>query len=89
VFGKRVSSYSINTPLTTIFSADIGNSSVLYRQKCSLWTLTALFTIECQLPKLDVAGSIPVSRSNVFNKLRSIGLFFCSISVPLSLQVFT
>ena len=28
--------------------------------------------VECQLPKLDVAGSIPVSRSNVFNGLRSL-----------------
>jgi hypothetical protein len=25
--------------------------------------------VECQLPKLDVAGSIPVSRSNLFNNL--------------------
>ena len=25
--------------------------------------------VECQLPKLDVAGSIPVSRSNFFNNL--------------------
>jgi len=27
-----------------------------------------------QFPKLDVAGSIPVSRSNVFNRLRSFTL---------------
>ncbi len=26
--------------------------------------------VECQLPKLDVAGSIPVSRSNLFNNLQ-------------------
>jgi len=25
-----------------------------------------------QFPKLDVAGSIPVSRSNVFNRLRRV-----------------
>ena len=25
--------------------------------------------VECQLPKLDVAGSSPVSRSNFFNDL--------------------
>jgi len=25
--------------------------------------------VECQLPKLDVAGSTPVSRSNFFNDL--------------------
>ena len=27
--------------------------------------------VECQLPKLDVAGSTPVSRSNFFNDLHS------------------
>ena len=33
--------------------------------------------VECQLPKLDVAGSIPVARSNLFNGLhvRGVGLF--------------
>ena len=28
--------------------------------------------VECQLPKLDVAGSIPVSRSNLFNNLQEL-----------------
>ena len=28
--------------------------------------------VECQLPKLDVAGSSPVSRSNLFNNLGKI-----------------
>ena len=28
--------------------------------------------VECQLPKLDVAGSIPVSRSNFFNGLERL-----------------
>jgi hypothetical protein len=28
--------------------------------------------VECQLPKLDVAGSIPVSRSNLFYNLHGI-----------------
>ena len=33
--------------------------------------------VECQLPKLDVAGSIPVSRSNFFNGLREFfDIFF-------------
>ena len=27
--------------------------------------------VECQLPKLDVAGSTPVSRSNFFNNLQA------------------
>ena len=27
--------------------------------------------VECQLPKLNVAGSIPVSRSKVFNDLHN------------------
>ena len=37
----------------------------IYRhgRKCSL------FTIHDQIPKLDVAGSTPVSRSNFFNDL--------------------
>ncbi len=30
--------------------------------------------VECQLPKLNVAGSIPVSRSNRFNSLPSFQL---------------
>ena len=40
--------------------------------------------VECQLPKLDVAGSIPVSRSNVFNKLERSSLFVGTTLVPLS-----
>jgi hypothetical protein len=28
--------------------------------------------VECQLPKLDVAGSTPVSRSNSFNDFHQI-----------------
>src|SRR5438132_14117175 len=34
--------------------------------------------VECQLPKLDVAGSIPVARSNFFNGLHvyHVGLFY-------------
>ena len=58
--------------ISDAFSGTLGNSSVLYRQKRSLWTLNTLFTIDCQFPKLDVAGSIPVSRSNVFNGLRAL-----------------
>ncbi len=30
--------------------------------------------VECQLPKLDVAGSTPVSRSNFFNDFHQIQL---------------
>ena len=52
--------YSINDG----FSGTLGNSSALCRQKRSLWTLNTAFTIDCQFPKLDVAGSSPVSRSN-------------------------
>ncbi len=41
--------------------------------------------VECQLPKLDVAGSIPVARSKIIKRLRRLrNLFFalvCRFSV--------
>jgi hypothetical protein len=39
------------------------NSVVFYRQNAVLETLFLWFAIYCRLPKLDVAGSNPVSRS--------------------------
>ena len=39
--------------------------------------------VECQLPKLDVAGSTPVSRS-IFQQLRKIAKIFHFIFTPLS-----
>ena len=38
--------------------------------------------VECQLPKLDVAGSTPVSRSKLFNDLGKIQQLFHSIPLP-------
>jgi len=38
--------------------------SILYRQNEMQETLCYLFPIDRRLPKLNVAGSIPVSRSN-------------------------
>jgi hypothetical protein len=46
-----------------------GNQAVLNRQNEMMKTPCLLFSFESRLPKLDVAGSIPVSRSIV-----SIGL---------------
>ena len=45
--------------------------------------------VECQLPKLDVAGSSPVSRSNLFNDLQN-PISFCAPFVLrlLHLQTF-
>ena len=45
---------------------------------------------ERQLPKLNVAGSIPVSRSNIFNDLDPSSLCFlpvCSISAPFAFTI--
>ncbi len=39
--------------------------------------------VECQLPKLDVAGSSPVSRS-IFSKAYSQGIPVCSICAPFT-----
>ena len=36
--------------------------------------------VERQLPKLNVAGSIPVSRSNQFNNLESIGTLSSAVN---------
>ena len=47
---------------------------------------------ERQLPKLNVAGSIPVSRSNIFNDLAHFTLDFppvCSISAPFAFMTAT
>jgi hypothetical protein len=40
--------------------------------------------VECQLPKLDVAGSIPVSRSIVFNTLPGIARSYNSYNKHLT-----
>ena len=40
--------------------------------------------VECQLPKLDVAGSTPVSRSNFFNDLGTDQQLLPLLSTPLS-----
>jgi len=40
------------------------NWGILKHQNAMQKTLCSLFPIHCQFPKLDVAGSIPVSRSN-------------------------
>jgi len=37
--------------------------------------LSCLFSTSLRFPKLDVAGSIPVSRSNLFSDLRESGSF--------------
>jgi hypothetical protein len=39
------------------------NSLILYRQNEMPETQCSLFPIDCTIPKLDVAGSNPVSRS--------------------------
>ena len=39
--------------------------------------VSSLFSTELRFPKLDVAGSIPVSRSNVFNHLAELCPTFC------------
>jgi hypothetical protein len=46
------------------------NWVILNRQKEVQETQFSLFPIYRRLPKLDVAGSTPVSRSNFFNDLR-------------------
>ena len=46
-------------------------------------TLCSLLSIDRHFPKLDVAGSIPVSRSNLFNNLRTVAkpvLRWCSVN---------
>jgi hypothetical protein len=40
-------------------------TGILNRQNEMLETLCSLFPIDCRLPKLNVAGSIPVSRSRL------------------------
>ena len=45
------------------------NRRILYRQNEVQETLLSLFPIYRRLPKLDVAGSTPVSRS-IFQRLR-------------------
>ena len=45
--------------------------AILYRQNEMPETQYSLFPIDCTLPKLDVAGSNPVSRS-IFNKLQTL-----------------
>jgi hypothetical protein len=45
--------------------------------------------VECQLPKLDVAGSTPVSRSNLFNHLQTIARNdskLCSVCAPIRIK---
>jgi hypothetical protein len=39
--------------------------------------VSSLFSTELRFPKLDVAGSIPVSRSNCFNHLAELCPTFC------------
>jgi hypothetical protein len=60
--------YSIKNML---FS-DPHKQGVFYHRKSTPCNLCSLFSMLCQFPKLDVAGSIPVSRSNLFNKLEAL-----------------
>src|SRR6266404_4787376 len=57
------------------------NRRILYRQNEVQETQCSLFPIYRRLPKLDVAGSTPVSRSNIINNLRASGRHSCSLFV--------
>ena len=57
--GVRYSVYSVNVR----FWRNLENSVVLYGQDVRNGRSNSLFANDVQIPKLDVAGSIPVSRS--------------------------
>jgi hypothetical protein len=51
--------------------ADPQKQGVFYHQKSTPWSPGSLFSFLSPFPKLDVAGLIPVSRSNLFNNLQT------------------
>ena len=60
--------YSVCTPLKGVTEYE-PRTSVTYGRYPSLpETLNFVFTMFAEFPKLDVAGSNPVSRSNLFNE---------------------
>jgi hypothetical protein len=65
---------SISVLIRVLENGAFKNSCSLYRQNEMQETLCYLFPIDCRLPRLNDAGSIPVSRSSSLDD-RSISLF--------------
>jgi hypothetical protein len=55
--------HSISTPITSWRSKELRKGLNSFDLYSSPWAPYPLFTIDARIPKLDVAGSIPVSRS--------------------------
>jgi hypothetical protein len=53
----------LSCSIPTLFHASIENSVHFWSTNSTLYTLYTVFSIYSHIPKLDVAGSIPVSRS--------------------------
>jgi hypothetical protein len=65
---------SVCAPFSDVRRHRVKKAFVLYRQNVMLETQCCLFAIHSRFPKLNVAGSIPVSRSRFL-----VGTLLCSV----------
>ena len=59
------------TPLSGVFGQVVESRWLHMARMHRNGRRCSLYSIDCHIPKLDVAGSSPVSRSNLFNNLHA------------------